>query len=372
MENIIKNGQIDIDEEQWIDLNNKYDKQYIKQLISDTIEENNLELPYCTITMDEVEKDFQNLCNLNTSTLIKNGKFVSRYLYEYSFLDRYIDQINTGNKASNYFQQENRFKCDSINSPSPYRTWTIEKFRMTLLSCLWTLKFTKINNNILRSAISLRKYISSQFKPSVAKYIYDVYGGESVLDFSSGWGDRLLGFYANYNTVRYVGIDPNIEVIKKYNEQVKVYSQLDMYSQYGVNKETLFINSPAEDVILNEKFDLIFTSPPYFDIERYTQEKNQSWKKYKNFDNWMDDFLLKTIGGFWNNLNPKGHLIINISDVYCHHKVQKICDRMNNYISTLKNAQYVGAIGMRMTKRPCSKALQDGVFAEPIWIWKKI
>jgi len=364
--NIINDGQIKIDQKLWAYLNDNHDKEYIKQLISNAIEENNLDLPYRFLTIDDVESDFIKLCEFDTSVLLKEGSFLSRYPYKYSFLNQYIDQSKIGNKASDFFQQENRYLCDSINSPSPYRTWKNEKFRMTLLNCLWTLKFNEINNEVLRSAISLRKYISSQFKPSVAKYIYDRFGGENVLDFSSGWGDRLLGFYTSTQTERYVGIDPNIKVIQKY------YEQIDQYSKYGIVKPTLFINQPAEQVIFdNEEFDLIFTSPPYFDIERYTHETNQSWMKYKKFDDWMDSFLLKSISNFWPNLKSGGHLIINISDVYCHHQVQRICDRMNDFISTLNNSHYVGAIGMKMAKRPCSKALQDGVFAEPMWVWEK-
>ena len=46
-----------------------------------------------------------------------------------------------------------------------------------------------------------------------------------------------------------------------------------------VSKEVEIINCCAEDADLpKETFDLVFTSPPYFNIERYTQENNQSWK----------------------------------------------------------------------------------------------
>jgi len=370
--NIVSNGQINISQGLWTELNSKHDKEFIKKMISDAIEENNLELPYREITLEQAQEDFKRLCELDTSTLLVNKKFESRYHYKYEFLDEYVELCNIGNKASDYFQQRNRFMCDSINAPSPYRTWKSERFRMTLLNALWTLKFREVNNDRLRSAIALRKYISSQFKPSVAKYVYDRFGGSKVLDFSSGWGDRLAGFYGSKNTQSYIGIDPNAKVVEKYEEQIK------LYEQQGVHKMTRIIQSPAEDVNLNSKstgdydmFDLIFTSPPYFDIERYTQEGNQSWKRFKKLDGWLNEFLFKSIGYFWNRLQTSGHLIINISDVYCHHQIQKICDPMNDYISSLNGAKYAGAIGMRMAKRPNSKALKEGIFAEPMWIWKK-
>ena len=70
-------------------------------------------------------------------------------------------------------------------------------------------------------------------------------------------------------------------------------------------------------------------------------------------------------------MKPKGLMIINISDVYCYHQVQNICDPMNDYISKLNNAVYLGAIGMRMSKRPNTKASKKGIFCEPMWIFRK-
>lgn len=368
MDKIVNNGEIDISEELWIELNKNHDKEFIKKLISDAIGDNKLELPYRKITLEEAKTDFIKLCNFDIRELLVKEEFLSRYDYKFAFRKEYLELCNAGNKSSDYFQQENRFKCDSINAPSPFRTWNSEKFRLTLLNCLWTLKFKKINNDTLRSAISLRKYIASQFKPSIAKYVYETYKAKNVLDFSSGWGDRLAGFHASKDTKRYVGIDPNVDVVNKYNDQI------DFYKKCGIkDKEVKIYNLPAEEVVLenNDKFDLIFTSPPYFDIERYTTEKNQSWKKYKKIDNWLNDFLFKSIGYFWNHLEKDGHMIINISNVYCHHMIQNICDPMNEFISKLEGAEYEGALGMRMAKRPNSKALKEGVFAEPMWIWRK-
>ncbi len=364
MHNIIENGEIKISKVLWRELNDLHDKEYIKKLISDAIGDNNLELPYRKISLIEAADDFNKLCLFDTSSMINEGKFETRYDYKYNLLDKYIEIATVGNKSSDYFQQKNRFTCDSINAPSPKRTWESEKFRLTLLNCLWTLKFQEINNDVLRSAISLRKYIASQFKPSVAKCIYQLYDAKSVLDLSSGWGDRLAGFCSLDSTERYVGVDPNPFVQRAYIEQLKLYN---------VNKEIKLIESPAEDILAyDDDFDMIFTSPPYFDIERYVRDDKQSWNRYKKLDIWLEKFLFKSIETGWKNLKDNGYLILNISDVYCHHVINKICDPMNDFISTLSGAEYQGAIGMRMAKRPNSKADKAGIFAEPIWIWKKV
>ena len=82
---------------------------------------------------------------------------------------------------------------------------------------------------------------------------------QNVLDFSMGWGDRLAGFHAS-SAESYVGIDPNQEVFDNYPRQNELYETY---------KKTEFIKAPAEDVDFgNRKFDMVYTSPPYFHVER--------------------------------------------------------------------------------------------------------
>jgi len=79
------------------------------------------------------------------------------------------------------------------------------------------------------------------------------------------------------------------------------------------------------------------------------------------------------LGEAWDHLESGGTMIVNISDVYSNHTVNRICDAMNDHISTLDGAIYDGCIGYKMNKRPNSKALdgKEGVFCEPMWVWKK-
>ena len=357
---------VDIDEELWVLMNEIMTKDEIKQLISDAIEIHNVRLPMIQITEDEMRQSFQDLKQLDATTQIIQGKFTSRYPFSAKKNDEYIGINRTGLKASNYFHQKTRWVCDSINSPSPYRTWTQERFRLTLFKALWTLKFKKINEKTLRSAIALRKYIAAQFSPASAKAIYERFDSKRVLDFSSGWGDRLLAFASCEGTEHYTGIDPNEALIEGYKAQIEAY---------GVKDKTFnMIQGCAEEVRLEkESFDTVFTSPPYFNIEKYTKEDNQSFKKFKKLEDWLEKFLFKSLDNAWFALEKGGHLIINISDVYSNHRINKICDPMFDYMATLEGSEYQGTMGLRMAKRPNSKAGKiDGVFAEPIFIWKKV
>ncbi len=363
MSKYIKDNEISVSKKEWADLNQNHSKDEIKQILSDLIEDNNLPLPYAEISLEDAVEDFNKLKDMDCLDLIQEKEFFTRYDYNRQLSNTIINQSNVGNKSSNYFHQKSRWLCDSINAPSPYRTWTNEKFRLTLFNALWTLKFEEINNTNLRSAIGLRKYIAAQFKPSAAKAIYQLTQARSILDFSSGWGDRLSAFMACDHTERYVGIDPNARLVEGYQKQI------DMFGQ---DKEIQMISDCAENLEFDpEQFDLVFTSPPYFDVERYTQEANQSWKKYKKLDSWLDSFLFNVLEKSFDSLKKNGKMLINISDVYCHHTIQNICDPMCDFLESL-GLRYEGCMGLRLSKRPRSKsAVKDGIYGEPIWIFSK-
>jgi DNA modification methylase len=82
-------------------------------------------------------------------------------------------------------------------------------------------------------------------------------------------------------------------------------------------------------------------------------------------------FLFPVIEKSWNLLKDGGHMAINISDVYCNHTVNRICDPMNDFISSLKGSIKGDNINYRMAKRMNSKSERSGIFVEPTWVWKK-
>lgn len=355
-----------VGEKDWNYIVNNYSQDFIIKEISDAIQDFEIKLPYRQITLDEVQSEYDAL--LNKNDLIQDGKWINKFEYKYPFIDKYVGISNVGNKVSDYFHQVERWKCDATGYPSPQKTWETERFRLTLFKALFSLKVKEINPTVLRNLISLRKYIAAQFRPSAAKAIYDYFKAETVLDFSMGWGDRVLGAHASKFVKKYVGFDPNTNLLPAYAMQMKYYNSIGNSTHFSVFPHC------AEDptIATKDEFDLVFTSPPYFDKEKYNQSEKQSYKKYKAFDSWMRDFLFKTIELRTMNLKSGGHLVINISDIYTRKKLYKICDGMNDYIASTGQFEYVGAMGLRMPKRPMSISSDTvGVFGEPIWIWQK-
>tara|TARA_R100000353_G_scaffold157845_1_gene116976 strand:+ start:35 stop:877 length:843 start_codon:yes stop_codon:yes gene_type:complete len=278
--------------------------------------------------------------------------------------------------------------------PSGWKTWQTVKGIKTIVRAFYTLDkvLLKVDLQSIRMATTLRKYVASQFKPSIAKAFYDYYGSVNVLDFSAGWGDRLAGFYCGETTKSFVGIDPNSTNHPNYRRQVEFYKKHQTF--FEEEKDVELICSPAEDVDYKKYqnyFDTIFTSPPYFDVEKYSDEDTQSYKRYTHIDSWNKNFLHQTIGKIIPTLKKDGILAVNIADVY-HESVKgyvDITNSMNDFIKS-QGLHYEGCIGMEMTKRFNSAGAGKGVsdyysedlkekaiktenmaFGEPIWIWKK-
>ena len=69
------------------------------------------------------------------------------------------------------------------------------------------------------------------------------------------------------------------EMAKTFGREARSYELLTIGSEeYKPKKNSL---------------DFAFTSPPYFDTEKYSNEKTQSYLKYSNINTWKESFYEK-------------------------------------------------------------------------------
>ena len=383
-----------IGEDDWTKVKETYERADVQETLAEILMK--YDLPYMEISEKEALAEYKTLKGTKWNDLFVDKKWFARSEYKWPLSTTLLKRLNTGNKASNFFQQENRWSvCGSV-SPGPLRTWKNKDFMTSLMGCLYTLKSPKVDKSTLRTGIGLRKYICSQFKPNVAKVLYEKHNAKTVLDFSMGWGDRLCGFFASDCTEKYIGLDPRKENHPIYKQQAEFYEKHRTF--FEVDKSYDFICSPAEDADLSaykESVDLIMTSPPYFSVERYSNDDTQSWVRHKSIEDWNTQFLQKAIDNVWETLKPGGLLMVNISDVNTTSKGMKggkqwlkICDPMNEHLNKKNNASYVECFGMEMAKRPNCLGIgtaedtddskmdteyhaREGSFGEPVWVWQK-
>lgn len=389
---------LEISEEEFTYIKENFEKDYAKERLAEVCM--TYDLPYADISEEDAYNEFMKLKGMRWNEILTEGEWFprkaadSKYPFTYDGKQLYFSRINTGNASSNFFQQKNRWSVDGSVSPGPKRTWENKQFVTSLMGAAWTLKMPKIGKKELRGMIGLRKYICAQFKPNVAKIFYEMNNAKTVLDFSMGWGDRLAGFFAASTTEHYVGLDPRKENHPIYEEQRDFYNK--HIGWFETPKKTDFYCSPAEDFDYTQYenyFDVVFTSPPYFSVERYSYDETQSWVRYKNIDLWNEQFLHKTLGKIIPSVKKGGIIAINIADVYANSggekQWQEITNPMGDFL-TSNGMTYKGCIGMEMSKRPNSggagtaknehyeeetlqltEETKNQRFCEPIWIFQK-
>ena len=175
------------------------------------------------------------------------------------------------------------------------------------------------------------------------------------LDISAGWGDRLLTAIA-CDVDKYVGFDPNTSLEKPHSEIIKEFGNNDI-NKYKV------IYKPFESGILDlpqdEMFNLVFTSPPFFDFEIYTNDKSQSIEKYNTFEKWLNLFLFKSIQESYNRLEYGGYLALYIVDIGKFHIVDEIFQYINKECKDLKYKGMIANIPL------------NNKIPKPVWIWER-
>lgn len=192
----------------------------------------------------------------------------------------------------------------------------------------------------------------SNFRPTAAAALYSHFcePGETVWDISSGFGGRLLG--AHLAKVKYIGTDPST---KSYNGLVQ------MIHDFGIDAEVLNIGSEDYNPT-PESLDFIFTSPPYFDTEKYSTEETQSYKRFSTKDAWLNGYLYNTFKNAYVGLKPGKYMAINIANVKSFMDLES---------STIMVAEQVGFTLSCTWKLALSAINGSGFKYEPIFIFQK-
>lgn len=201
----------------------------------------------------------------------------------------------------------------------------------------------------------------SNFRPTAAAALYDKYAPNGkVWDMSGGWGGRMLGAIIS-SVDTYIVTEPSSLTHKGLTE---------IAGDYGTKKKISLSMSGSEDFLpKKESLDLCFTSPPYFDLEKYSNEETQSYVKYGDKISWLYDFLYETFENCYYGLKDDCYMLINIAD-----------PKKNNNISleesTIELAKVVGFKHVDTLKlalsNPNMKNRTSAFKYEPIFVFKKI
>ena len=121
--------------------------------------------------------------------------------------------------------------------------------------------------------------------------------------------------------------------------------------------------------------DFSFTSPPYWDLEQYTDDETQCYNTFPNITVWFKGFVGATIKNTYNILKPGAFYVVNIADF-------RYGNKMVNYVDTWKRLaeqvgfEYINTSRMLLTSRIGANATNtkrdlENTKSEPMLVFRK-
>ncbi len=286
------------------------------------------------------------MTNEETKEYVKKFPTLMKFKKKYVIFKREKDYkfIDETDKFSFY----ERMKCkrDKL-SPIEYA----RKYKMTLKN------------------VRKRKLVAecSLFPTPMALAVLKMFKAKKWLDPTAGWGDRLrASLLSNIDT--YVGIDSNKNLAKVYKNIQEYYKDSTTKTQMFISKfqdvspERLQSNlsglirgleHSSKPLVSNklkdfDKFDLVFTSPPFSMLEIYEHMNILSNKEFQdNFMNNLFEFSL-------NHLKINKHIVLYIENVDIHYLLYEVSEKF-------PQLKFEGVFYYEGLTKP-----------RPYYVWKKI
>lgn len=205
----------------------------------------------------------------------------------------------------------------------------------------------------------------SNFRPGIACHYYKRFSPTNgvVLDTSTGYGGRLVGFMASGCAGRYIGIDPNPETHA---------ANLRLAEDLGFADKVELHCLPVEDVsveVVRDRCDFALTSPPYFTKEHYSHDPTQSWLRYPTPEAWCEGFLRPMLRLQFEALKSGAVSVINVDDVL----IKGVHHAVSEWTKTLAAEVGFKLVDVERLKFPPVywAATQNLDTSEPVFIFRK-
>ena len=283
------------------------------------------------ISEDKIISDYQKLQQLHCKGAIESSP-----------------QIRLGNDIVDYFTLEERLHTKTKHNINFYTFWEKRKQYSKNPRIHKMLQFYKNRkiDEIRKYKYIFNLYFSSIsiFKPVVAMELYCRVDAKRVLDFTMGWGGRLLAACV-LNLISYIGIDMN--------QNLKIpYEKLETFLRQRNTKTdiTFFFQDALLIDYSNLDYDTVFTSLPYYNTEIYRGNPNIPSTKEK----WFLEFYKPLYEKTWKYLKKGGHYCLNVSQEIYNETCIPVLGKSHNRFILKKNNR-----------------TEDTQYKEYIYVWNK-
>lgn len=263
------------------------------------------------------------------------------------------EAYNKADIITDYFTEHLRMQCWVDGHPSPARYWSdpanankIWEAAKKVGEPVGAFELREAMYSLVPECTQFKATLSAKVVAVLADYLRMRPQDMHVIDTSGGWGDRMIGCAAA-GVKKLTTIDPNSALHGPYKEIIR---------RYCAETQVRTIALPLEEVHLEEKGDLVFTSPPFADFEHYhTSEEDAQFQSSNRYTDWAREWLFPMLEKMTGMVRPGGLVAIYISDTRKSRYTQDMVLHMKK-----KGVKLLGVIACRNgSKRPL-----------PLWVWR--
>ncbi len=173
----------------------------------------------------------------------------------------------------------------------------------------------------------------SVFSAFWSKVIFDHFKPRTVFDPCAGWGARAIGALASKHVERYVASDINDRL---FEEKPDGFGYPALKKDLDLNDKLIFFNCSILDLEVEKtkpkvpprqgnipkEYDLIFTSPPFYEYEiyntkySYKDERDESELIYPTYEDWQVKFYLPFCKKLRSLIKPNGVVALHVGSTW--------------------------------------------------------
>ena len=283
------------------------------------------------ISKNDVEREMNELIKFrNNDFIIKPRSLLGNNIVDYF---TFTQRLETKGKYNTSF-------FDFLENIKEFEK---KKFIQTMLKYY---KEVKNKNNTKNEYVVLKEVYNicisaiNIMKPLNCIEIYKKYNAKKVLNFCAGWGGSMVAAGA-LNLDTFYGIEINTDLKKPYD---------DMISYLKTKSDTIYDMTFTDALDYDYSkiiYDTVFTSPPYYFLEKYPNNKIYSSKKD------MDEKFYKPLfSKTYNGLQKDGFFIINV----CKEVFENVLREL---------------LGEPYEVFPLKKSKRQNNYSEIVYVWLK-
>lgn len=348
----------------------------------------------CTTTPTEAKESFQELAALDSRDVYQkskawapthNSKALNGLKTPTPRRMGVLDTKRVGKEFSNYFSWRDRAavaKPGQISINDLLAKWKRQpQQERVALARVQKYVPNKTHDDLVFYAARMGSAFMSvnMFPPCVSKFFADALDAQHVLDFSAGWLDRFAGFLAAPSVRTITLIDPRPGVPSYAKQMLRMSERpvaVKVFTNGAERVMPKLTNNSLRSAAPGNKFDLILTSPPYFDLEHYdTSSRNAKLQVMATCDSaeeYLSKFLFPVMDAAARLLKPNGCLVVNIDDNA--KRGVDVCGPLLDHMAK-SGLTFVGTMGLKKAVLANSttnnKVNGRGAKGEPVYIWCK-